>query len=196
VKLIRNWPSNIPRGPENAKTPSRLQYFEGTADYTWGYEADNSNSLDIEWFKLLLLRKRDLPEHFQNSPYILKAQQRLEQLKKAHEDVVSDYLRKLWNHTIESMKKDQGADSVNLLPFKVVITIPAMWPAYAEDYMRSAAIKAGILDQRDCGSTILSFISEPEAAALATIRDFQSRDRTSTLPGVNVSNPSSKVTND
>ena len=61
------------------------------------------------------------------------------------------------------------------LPFKVFITIPAIWPEYAKDRMRQAVDSAGILhrDFPSPGKTELHFIYEPEAAALATFSDYQ-----------------------
>jgi hypothetical protein len=41
--------------------------------------------------------------------------------------------------------------------------------------MKQAARASGILDARSCGDTTLCFISEPEAAALATIKDLSKR---------------------
>jgi hypothetical protein len=41
--------------------------------------------------------------------------------------------------------------------------------------MKQAARVSGILDDRSCGETTLRFISEPEAAALATIKDLSKR---------------------
>ena len=39
--------------------------------------------------------------------------------------------------------------------------------------MRQAALDAGILEPRLCSDTTLHFVSEPEAAALATLRDMK-----------------------
>jgi hypothetical protein len=41
--------------------------------------------------------------------------------------------------------------------------------------MREAAKRAGILERRLAGETILQFVSEPEAAALASFEDFKNR---------------------
>ncbi|TID04775.1 hypothetical protein CH35J_003145 [Colletotrichum higginsianum] len=47
----------------------------------------------------------------------------------------------------------------------------AIWPDYAKARMRNAAEHAGITQHRPAGKTSLTFISEPEAAALATTKD-------------------------
>ncbi|EMT61794.1 Mitochondrial-type heat shock protein 70 [Fusarium odoratissimum] len=67
------------------------------------------------------------------------------------------------------------AELLQKSPFHVVITLPAIWPPYAQQRMKQAAKTSGILDARSCGETKLRFISEPEAAALATIKDLSKR---------------------
>jgi molecular chaperone DnaK (HSP70) len=63
----------------------------------------------------------------------------------------------------------------NLSTLEVVITLPAIWPHYAQARMRKAARDAGILDDHVAGPTTLRFISEPEAAAIATLQDMTDR---------------------
>ncbi|KAF5543247.1 heat shock 70 kDa 12B [Fusarium phyllophilum] len=58
---------------------------------------------------------------------------------------------------------------VDNLPLRVAITIPAIWPAYAQNPMREAAKTAGITKYRDIGETTLILVQEPEAAALASL---------------------------
>ncbi|KAF4344655.1 chaperone protein [Fusarium beomiforme] len=68
-----------------------------------------------------------------------------------------------------------GADLVKRTKLKVIITLPAIWPPYAQQRMNQAARKSGIHNARPAGLTGLRFISEPEAAALATIKDLAKR---------------------
>jgi hypothetical protein len=71
------------------------------------------------------------------------------------------------------MKRARGAGAVDGLPFKVALTVPAIWKPYAHEKMREAARAAGILSSRVCGQTTLKLVSEPEAAALATLNEFR-----------------------
>lgn len=64
---------------------------------------------------------------------------------------------------------------MNYSKFHIVITLPAIWPDYARNRMREAAEQAGMLSARVAGETTLSFISEPKAAALATLSDMEGR---------------------
>lgn len=64
---------------------------------------------------------------------------------------------------------------IDVCAFNVVVTLPAIWPAYAQFRMKEAIEKAGILKARGICDTTLEFISEPEAAALATLQDMSDR---------------------
>ncbi|KAM6516180.1 hypothetical protein FALCPG4_014371 [Fusarium falciforme] len=86
-------------------------------------------------------------------------------------DLIADYLRAIWNHTLEVIAKDRGDSVLEAYQFHVVITVPAIWKDYARQDMEKAAKKAGILDRRTAGKTILTFAPEPEAAALSTLCD-------------------------
>jgi molecular chaperone DnaK (HSP70) len=92
-------------------------------------------------------------------------------------DVVADYLKLLWQHTVNNMKRVLGAICIDVLPFKVVLTVPAIWRSYAYARMRQAAKIAGILDERLGGETTLQLATEPEAAALAILDQFKDAAR-------------------
>ncbi|TDZ33867.1 hypothetical protein C8035_v009232 [Colletotrichum spinosum] len=81
-------------------------------------------------------------------------------------DVVGAYLKKVWDHTYDTLGTMMDIED---LPLRVAITIPAIWPAYAQSLMRQAARIAGITSNRDIGETTLDLVQEPEAAALASL---------------------------
>ncbi|CAF3512579.1 unnamed protein product [Fusarium graminearum] len=73
-----------------------------------------------------------------------------------------------------------SADLLERSKFQVVLTLPTIWPPYAQNRMKQATQQSGILDGRPAGTTMLQFISEPEAAALATIKDMGKRSTVET----------------
>lgn len=129
----------------------------------------------MRWFKLLLVDEKDLPKKVKNSSQISAARKMVGEENKDPVEVISAYLTRFWNHAIECIITSAGQDLVDMCRFQVVITLPAIWPDYAKARMRRAVDSAGILKERPAGDTTLSFISEPEAAALATIRDLSKR---------------------
>ncbi|KAL4924494.1 Hsp70 family protein [Aspergillus undulatus] len=142
INLISAWPGT---GREEGKAPTELLYDEGKT--MWGYNIPGGADT-VRGFKLLLLRDEDLTEDVKSSEFYLRARKMLRDTGKtvALGDFVVDGLR-----------------------FHVVITVPAIWKPYARQGMKDAAKSAGMLNPRKAGETTLSFVPEPEAAALSTL---------------------------
>lgn len=136
----------------------------------WGFEVDKDTT-PITWFKLLLLKEEDLSPELRSSEFLLRAKKMTRENGKTAIGLIADYLRAIWCHTLESIAKDRGDSVLEAYQFHVVITVPAIWKDYARQDMEKAAKKAGILDRRAAGKTILTFAPEPEAAALSTLCD-------------------------
>ncbi|PON21805.1 hypothetical protein TGAM01_v209392 [Trichoderma gamsii] len=168
VSMITSWDSAKYHCSDKEKTPSIISYEEN-GKMLWGYSVSDKKS-SIEWSKLCLLEEDDIPNDVSHSTQLQAAQAALKQQKKSVVDVISDYLRQLWKHSIINIRRAIGGQLVDLCRFKVVATIPAIWPIYAQIRMHEAIEKAGILSTRNAGQTILEFLPEPEAAALATLR--------------------------
>lgn len=143
-------------------------------DVKWGYGIPLDKE-PLKWFKLLLLEAADLPAEVAISTQLQEAHRLKNQAEKEPIEIIASFLRKLWDHSIESIRRTMGADLLKRSKLQVVITLPAIWPPYAQQRMKQAAQQSGILDGRSAGPTNLQFISEPEAAALATIRDMGKR---------------------
>ncbi|EXM11546.1 hypothetical protein FOIG_01163 [Fusarium odoratissimum NRRL 54006] len=173
IELVTSWDSEFNNCSDVEKAPTQLLYDDkkGTS---WGYSIPASEDA-LKWFKLLLLDSDDVPIMVSKSSQMRCAQKLLDKMRKDPVEVIACYLRKIWNHAIDSIQRTVGAELLQKSPFHVVITLPAIWPPYAQQRMKQAAKTSGILDARSCGETKLRFISEPEAAALATIKDLSKR---------------------
>ncbi|KAG7438552.1 Heat shock 70 kDa protein 12B [Fusarium oxysporum f. sp. raphani] len=173
IELVTSWDSEFNNCSDVEKAPTQLLYDDkkGTS---WGYSIPASEDA-LKWFKLLLLDSDDVPILVSKSSQMRCAQKLLDKMRKDPVEVIACYLRKIWNHAIDSIQRTVGAELLKKSPFHVVITLPAIWPPYAQQRMKQAAKTSGILDARSCGETKLRFISEPEAAALATIKDLSKR---------------------
>ncbi|EXM27760.1 hypothetical protein RAB80_001198 [Fusarium oxysporum f. sp. vasinfectum] len=173
IELVTSWDSEFNNCSDVEKAPTQLLYDDkkGTS---WGYSIPASEDA-LKWFKLLLLDSDDVPIMVSKSSQMRCAQKLLDKMRKDPVEVIACYLRKFWNHAIDSIQRTVGAELLQKSPFHVVITLPAICPPYAQQRMKQAAKTSGILDARSCGETKLRFISEPEAAALATIKDLSKR---------------------
>ncbi|KAF4428916.1 hypothetical protein F53441_14029 [Fusarium austroafricanum] len=165
---ICGWPSENYRNLNEVKVPTLYDIDSGK----WGYEITTEME-PMKWFKLLLLNSEDITkEEIRNAPQLQQARHILSKSKGTTVvQVVGFYLRNVWDHTYAVLRSMLDIDN---LPLRVAITIPAIWPPYAQNAMREAAKIAGIMKYRDIGETTLTLVQEPEAAALATL--FQQND--------------------
>ncbi|KAL2846179.1 hypothetical protein BJY01DRAFT_263382 [Aspergillus pseudoustus] len=163
INLITSWPGT---GREEGKAPTELFYEDD--EIFWGYEIP-ADADPVRWFKLLLVKDEDLSDETRSSEFILRGRKMLKETGKTAVGLIADYLRLLWDHILETVKKSRGEYVIDALRFHVVITVPAIWKGYARQGMEEAARQAGILASRPAGETLLSFVPEPEAAALSTL---------------------------
>ncbi|KAJ4131118.1 hypothetical protein NW768_006660 [Fusarium equiseti] len=179
IEIVTSWDSELHHCSDVEKAPTQIYYDEKGRSIKWGYSIPPEKE-PLKWFKLLLLDPKDLPAEVARSTQLQEARRLRNQSNKEPIEIIADFLRKLWDHSLESIKRGLGADLVQRTKFHVVITLPAIWPPYAQQRMKQAAQQSGILNVRSAGTTTLRFISEPEAAALATIKDLSKRSTVKT----------------
>ncbi|RTE70985.1 hypothetical protein BHE90_014613 [Fusarium euwallaceae] len=173
VELVTSWDAELNHCADVEKAPTKLLYGDD-GETTWGYSVPVDKEA-LKWFKLLLLDEDDIPCALSASTQLSEARRLQKATNMDPIEIIGCFLRKLWNHAIDSIKRSIGAELLKISKFHVIITLPAIWPHYAQKRMKEAAQMSGILDARSCGATTLRFISEPEAAALATIKDLSKR---------------------
>lgn len=124
-RLVQNW-NGYDGEINSAKVPTTLLYLPND-EVKWGFEIPPGQR-PLRWFKLLLLEPADMSAEVRTSGFIRETKQMLAQLRKDPVDVVSDYLRLLWNYIGQEMIRVDGRAEVEGQPFRVVITYPAIWP--------------------------------------------------------------------
>ncbi|KAJ2894884.1 hypothetical protein MKZ38_007107 [Zalerion maritima] len=176
INVVSQWPGKENTQADEQQVPTRI---DPTTD-AWGFMVDESDE-PVRWFKLLLLDDLDMADNVKGCEAIQKAKDRMSKAKVSRVRLVSRFLAQLWSHAIAEIERDMGEDDVYNLPFKVGLTIPAIWPLAARRRMRDAARQAGILDERDIGPTDFILVEEPEAAAVATL--FERKSNPSMVKG-------------
>ncbi|KAI0430736.1 hypothetical protein F5Y09DRAFT_355703 [Xylaria sp. FL1042] len=174
--IISQWPTSIDNRRGNSdsqKVPTKVHY-NPDGELSWGFRTP-VNVETVEWFKLLLLNDEDLQTHLRGSQHLHDAQKMMSRLRKNAIQLTGDYLKALWDHALGQIINAKGQTLVDGMPINVILTVPAVWTDYARDRMREAATLAGILKDRGIEKTTLAFISEPEAAAIATVPELQNR---------------------
>ncbi|KAJ4401976.1 hypothetical protein N0V85_005400 [Neurospora sp. IMI 360204] len=173
VQVITSWDADNYSSSNEEKTPTTLSFIDPN-QVNWGYSVPKDAD-QVKWFKLLLLDEEDLPADVRVSSRIVEAREYLRRHNKTPIEAIAVYLRCLWNHSIQRITESVSRALVNYSKFHVVMTLPAIWPDYARARMREAANLAGILGPRAAGETELTFLSEPEAGAIATFADMEGR---------------------
>jgi molecular chaperone DnaK (HSP70) len=196
---ITNWPTKLRGNHDVEKAPTQIAFAEHhssspsgpltfvsirrqrqhqhseLAEPVWGYNIP-ADQAALKWFKLLLLEDKDIPESVRDSHHLKDARAALDASGKQVIEVVSAYLKALWAHIVTGIKRTIGDMLFSISTIQVVITLPAIWPHYAQARMRQAATAAGILATNSHGAQAsIAFVPEPEAAALATFQDMTNR---------------------
>jgi hypothetical protein len=159
---------------DKEKAPTVITYDPTGKPSSWGYGL-NPDDKPVKWFKVLLVDDSDKPHYLVDCEELTKVRRLMRDLNKERVEVIGDYLRCLWSYSLACIRRAVGNSLVESHRFTFVITMPAIWPAYARNRMREAVMLAGMLDKRAAGESSLHFIQEPEAAALATISDMSDR---------------------
>lgn len=112
--------------------------------------------------KLLLDPRQQLPAYVAG----VDLRGHLRRTGKDAQTVVADYLTELWKHARAQLERRYGHCFITTTKMDVVLTVPAVWSDAAKDATLRAAERAGM------GSSIM-MISEPEAAAVYTLKSIQ-----------------------
>ncbi|KAF4998502.1 hypothetical protein FGRMN_3121 [Fusarium graminum] len=175
IQIVTDWPTVNNYRTERPKAPSAIFYrHRNDQNPSWGYATPEDDSV-LRWFKLLLIDEKDLPEKVRKSPQVKAARALLHKCNKTPVQVFADYLGKIWDHSYPQIAAAEGDRFTDLYPLHFVVTLPAIWPDYVRKRMTASMQLAGLLSFTADGDTKISFISEPEAAALTSLNENAGR---------------------
>ncbi|KAF2839632.1 actin-like ATPase domain-containing protein [Patellaria atrata CBS 101060] len=177
IDIIKTWPGG--NGITSDKVPTEIAYVSSPSnasstslgsngeskpqDIKWGFQFKPEESR-LRCIKLFLDRNQQLP-HFV-SPLDTAAQ--LKNYGRTVMDAVSDYLTQIYKHTMDTLTRRYGETFMSLTKVQFVLTVPAVWSDAAKNSTLKAAERAGMGNMHD-----LKLISEPEAAAVYTLKAIQ-----------------------
>ncbi|KAH7125733.1 hypothetical protein B0J11DRAFT_506551 [Dendryphion nanum] len=165
VRVINDWPNPSSTVATSDKVPTIISYqADGTA--IWGFSVDSVKTDSFRWIKLLLDPKNQVGK---KAEAVLTSTRLLNTLNKTAEEVAADYLQNIWKYAKEDIQKVRGDDWESIYTLKVVLTVPAIWSPVAKDKTLKIARKAGLPQNID-------LVSEPEAAALAVLKEKNEDD--------------------
>jgi molecular chaperone DnaK (HSP70) len=118
------------------------------------------SGLNLEWFKLSLLHRDDLPSDVRNSPKFIELNNSREVMSITAINATAQYISKIWEAFYDDLQK--------VIPdpyIQITVTVPVVRPSHARQMMHKALHEAGILNKKV--ELAPKFVAEPEAAALA-----------------------------
>ncbi|CAH0039431.1 unnamed protein product [Clonostachys solani] len=144
--VVSSWPSTN-SFKSSAKVPTELRKV--ATGWQWGFEIPES-AKRIRFFKL----KLDDAGNERGDG-------------ETPEQLTKIYLSCLHEHFISILEKTLSSAVVRSTPMDFVVTVPAIWSNAAKEATERAAAVAGF-----CGNSRIQLISEPEAAALYTLKNL------------------------
>jgi hypothetical protein len=163
IQCVTHWPSDRGHNRDEERVPTEVDL----ATMNWGYLV-SKDANPVRWFNLLLLSERERKHDMKACGILLNdTREKLQKAKLAVGDLIAVFLQKLWEHTLKEIEDRFGG--FDLVPLKVAITVPAIWPPYAMRNLDAAVVKAGILNPRRMGETTLIHVEESKAAAFSTL---------------------------
>ncbi|KAJ0426171.1 actin-like ATPase domain-containing protein [Aspergillus carlsbadensis] len=158
IEVLTSWPGTGNR--TSVKVPSSITY--NGKDIQWGYQIGPLTEA-CRGIKLLL-------DEEQETGYSYAPSRASEALLAKHGknavEVAGDYISQLIKQVAKLIQRRLGITSDDC-SMKFVLTVPAVWSDRAKDATLRAAIAAGVPAQG------ISLVSEPEAAALYSLRALQ-----------------------
>ncbi|KAG6006762.1 hypothetical protein E4U21_006747 [Claviceps maximensis] len=175
VEIIKTWPGG--NGITSDKVPTEISYdvrvpsspgddaaaAREDAVPKWGFQFRPEESR-LRCIKLFLDPVQKLPFYVSH----LDTAAQLKRSGKTVLDAVTDYLTQIHGHTMATLTRRYGRSFLATTRVDFVLTCPAVWSDAAKHRTLVAAEGAGMGD-RSC----IQMISEPEAAAVYTLRAIQ-----------------------
>ena len=153
-------------GPTSIVASWGFEVTRGAAEFGRRRGSRQDETEPFSWFKLLLQppkRSSEDPET-EGSPELNTIRKLLEKYHKSAYQVSVDYLRKLWGHTKRHLANRLGERFSDRYKVLVVLTVPAIWTPESIKMAERLAREAGF-------PGIIHLLQEPEAAAIAAIRE-------------------------
>ncbi|KAH8737364.1 hypothetical protein BGZ61DRAFT_488745 [Ilyonectria robusta] len=142
IEQITNWDTEFNHCSDKEKTPTSILYGDEDEATMWGYSIP-PNKDALKWFKLLLLDDKDISKDVSASSQLHEARRLRDVANKDPAEIISCFLRNLWNHSMDSIRRSIGAGLLQNSKFHVVVTMPAIWPHYAQQRMKRAVNLSG-----------------------------------------------------
>lgn len=170
VDIVRGWDGDRPKGLASNKVPTVLAFDEAdNGKVYWGFDIPQRlENRQIKFVKLLL--EPDVAARVSSLNDVVDPEatgELLKEMQREAVDVAAQYIRCLWEHTKQHIIRDVGETTWTFADKVVLFSVPAVWSERAKHNTYMIAIGAGL----GGAEYTLTMISEPEAAAVAVLKD-------------------------
>uniref|UniRef100_A0A0D2XA94 Heat shock 70 kDa protein 12B n=1 Tax=Fusarium oxysporum (strain Fo5176) TaxID=660025 RepID=A0A0D2XA94_FUSOF len=107
IEIVTSWESELNHCSDVEKAPTQIHYGHNSRDIKWGYGISPEHE-PLKWFKLLLLEPKDIPQGAANSTQLKEARRLQSKVGKEPVEIVACFLRKIWDHSVESIRRAIG----------------------------------------------------------------------------------------
>lgn len=172
VKSMTNWPGRARANEVLVKCPTRSAYPQENPGYNnksiyWGYEVE-SDMISCSNFKTLFDQSaRPSPD---DDP-LLQGIVGQVHVPKTPQILGTEFLRGLYPHIMKTLTEKITKEMLQVSRLHFYFTVPAIWSNAAKELTLRMAWNAGFTTEggRRTKKDKLSLVTEPEAAAIATI---------------------------
>lgn len=169
IITVQEWPALNGQTENATKVPTQIAYERdesGRATNCWGYLIKPGTPRCV-WMKLFLDKKaRVTPFDDPNLRRALEEEEMRLPPGKTAEDVTTNFFRELYEFTMQRLRQEYPDILLDMTPIKYCFTMPAIWSDQAQGKTLLAAEEGGFAARQVDEVTL---ISEPEAAAMATL---------------------------
>lgn len=166
IHVITNWPSCHTKIGTKEKVPTEIAYLD--SGIKWGSDIPVSAPRHM-WMKLQLDRRQTgeaakiMTEFASNGP----------ESRRRPVEIIADFLALVKEHLIKNLDEQYGKELWRTLPILLVVTVPAVWSDLAKSRTMQAFDMAGFNNNGFPKLTQIMTITEPEAAAIFTIKTLR-----------------------
>ena len=165
-EVIRDWPSRHSKIGTNDKVPSEIAYLPGGIE--WGANIAPNAQREM-WTKLQL----DRPQTGEAGRILRELSSNTQGPRRRPVDIIADFLERVRDHLITNLDNQYGPELWRTLPITLVVTVPAVWSDLAKARTMQAVNQAGFNSVRLPNLKHILTTTEPEAAAIYTIKTLR-----------------------
>lgn len=167
ISVVRNWKGDLPGNTTSNKVPTEIAYDNAGKPH-WGFDIpDELREETYRWLKLLLEPEVSDKRSWSDAVDPKSTELLLNRQRKEAIYVAADYVRLLWEHVKNQIINEHSKATYDFAEKSIVFTVPAVWSEMAKHNTYLVAVGAGLASK----DLKLQTISEPEAAAIAVLKD-------------------------